>query len=304
MTTLWRIIKFSFQNFFRNLWMSLATVSILVLTLFAVNGLIAMNVLGKVSITALESKIDVSVRFKPDIEDERVETVRVALMSLPEVRDIDVLTREQVLERFNAQYKNDQEIISSIEEIGENPFGPSLIIHAKSLEGYPRILDALDDPTFAALIDNKNVDDREAMIAKVRMMAYQVELGIFFVSVLFLAIAVAIVYTTIRMSIYSHREEIAIMRLVGASTGFIRGPYYGEALLWTLFAVAIADAGVILALGAAQPYIENFFAGATTVNLQSFFIANAPVLFGIQFFAVLVMTAMTVRIATRRYVRI
>jgi cell division transport system permease protein len=303
MTTFFRIIKFSFQNFFRNLWMSLATVSMLVLTLIVVNALVAMNVVSKAAIGAMEAKIDVSVHFKPTIEEERVQTVKVALTSLPEVKEIEYVSKEDVLKHFSEQYKNDEEVIGALKESGTNPFGAKLIIRAREIDGFPRILEALADPTFAPLIDEKNFDDRITMIERIKNIGYRVELAIFFISMLFLAIAGAIVYTTVRMSIYTHRDEISIMRLVGASTFFTRAPYYGEAIIWSILSIAIAASIIISSLGAAQPYLERFFADATAINLQSFFVVNGLPIFGIEFAVVVIMTMLTARIATHRYAK-
>src|SRR3989338_3347749 len=102
-----RAIKFAFQDFTRNFWLSIATISVLVLPLASVNMLLAVNVLGKVAIATVKSKIDVSVHFRPEVEESRVQTVKITLLSLPEVRDVEYISPAKSLEMFSDLYKKD-----------------------------------------------------------------------------------------------------------------------------------------------------------------------------------------------------
>jgi len=297
-----RVIRFGIQNFSRNVWLAVATVSVLALTLVSINCLVVVNLLGKVAIDLVKSKIDVAVHFKPEIEEERVHTVRVSLMSLPEVKDVEYVSPAQSLERFSQLYKQDELIQKSLGEIGDNPFGSTLIIKAKTLEGYPTIVKALDEPIFATLIEEKDFDSREMMIAQVELVSKRVETFGLGASLFFCLITLLIIFNTIRVSIYTHREEIRIMRLVGAANSFIRGPFYVEAIIWSTLAMLVAIGLVYPILSLLQPYVQSFF-GTTTVDLLGFYKVNYLRIFGFQYLAVVLMALVTTKLATGRYLR-
>jgi cell division transport system permease protein len=298
-----RTIAFGFQNFIRNFWLTIATISVLVLTLVSVNVLVMMNVVGKVALDTVRSKIDVSVHFHPDVEESRVQTVKITLLSLPEVRDVEFISAAQALETFSEQYKNDPLILASLGEVGENPFGSSLVVKARSIEDYDAILGALDQPVFANLIEDKDFQDRQAMIDRVEAVSSRVELSMLFVSLVFGIITLLIVFNTIRVSIYTHREEIAIMRLVGASDGFIRMPFYVEAVLWSVGALAATALVMAPALVFAQPYLQAFF-GSGSIDLVGFYLANLGTVAGAQFCAIAALALVTTKFATARYLNV
>lgn len=298
-----RIVKFGFQHFFRNVWLTAATVSVLALTLVVVNLLISLNMVGKVAIAAVADRIDVSAHFKPEVEEARVQSVKIALLSMPEVRDVEYVSPADVLQRFSDNYKQDRQVIESLGEVGVNPFGATLVIKARSLDSYPKVISTLDDPAFSPLIDEKDYDDRETVIGRIKAISRKVAAGGLAVSGLFLAITLLIVLNTIRIAIFTHREEIGIMRLVGAPNGFIRGPFYVAALLWSLAAVALVGGLTFPALAFAQPYLQKFF-GTGSVDLVGFFRVNALAIFGAQFGAVAMLSLLTTKIATFKYMKV
>lgn len=300
---LYRVTKFAFQNFFRNAWLTAATVSVLVLTLVSVNVLLVLNVLGKVALTEVRSKIDVSVHFKPDVEDSRVQTVKIYLLSLPEVKDVEYLSPADALVRFNDSYKADAGVIESLGEVGENPFGATLIVRARNLEDYPRVMAALNDPLYASIIEAKDFDDRQAMIARVEDASRKIEWFGLGTSAVFGLITLLIVWNTIRMSIFTRKEEIGIMRLVGASDWFIRAPFYVEAILWSMLATVVCAALVWPAIRFSQPYLQGFF-GTGSVDLVGFYMANLPLIAGAQLAAVALLGLMTTKMATSKYLKV
>ncbi|MEY4722889.1 MAG: hypothetical protein RLZZ324_402, partial [Candidatus Parcubacteria bacterium] len=268
-----RILKFGVQNFWRNILLSLATVSVLAITLVSVNLQIALGVLGRVAVSEIKSKVDVSVHFKPEVEDSRVQTVKIALLSLPEVKDVQEISPAEALQEFSNQHASDATVVQSLGEVGTNPFGATLVIRAREIGDYPKILAALDDPAYAALIEGREDSDRSAMIAKVDDFTRKGSLFGLSVSAVFCFLTLLIVFNTIRISVYTRREELGIMRLVGASDAFIRGPFYVEAVLWSLAALALTLAAILPALHYGQPALVSFF-GSDSADLEGFFRAN------------------------------
>jgi len=297
-----RVLKFAFQDFYRNFWLSIATISVLVLTLVSVNMLLAVNVLGKVALATVKSQIDVSVHFKPEVEESRVQTVKITLLSLPQVRDVEYVSPAKSLEMFSDMYKKDELVLKSLGEVGVNPFGSTLIIRAREIEDYPKIISSLEEPGFDDLIEEKDFDDRRSMIDRIESIAAKIEWFGLGASLIFGLITLLIVFNTIRVSIYTHRDEIRIMRLVGASNGFIRGPFYVGALIWTVLSLGLTLALLYPAMGFFQPFIQRFF-GTDAVDLLGFYNQNFIRIFGLQFLAVALMAVFTTKIATGRYLR-
>ena len=298
-----RALKFGALNVVRNAWLSAATASVLVLTLLAVNVLVVMNVLGRVAVSQVKSKVDIAVHFRPEVEETRVQTVKTALLALPEVRDVTYVSRDDAFTSFATAYAGDETVRGSLGEVVGNPFGATLLVSARDLSGYPKIVTALDDPAFSPLIEGRDYDDRQAMIARLDRITNRVNAAMLALSAVFGAITLLIVFNAIRVSIYTHREEIGIMRLVGASDWFIRMPFYVEALITSAVAVAVTMVVVLPAVGAVQPVLGRFF-GAGELDLVAFYRANALGVVGLQFAAVAFLSLLTTKLATGRYLKV
>ena len=303
LVTLYRVIRFGTQNFIRNVWLSVATISVLILTLVSINMLVIMNVMAKVAMTTVKSKIDISVHFKPEVEESRVQTVKIALLSLPEVKDVQYISPAEAMTRFTDTYKKDDSVIESLGQVAANPFGATLVVQGRDLNGYDKILAALNEPVFSSLIEEKDFDDRQTMIDRINQISDRIEYFGLGVSAFFGLITLLIILNTVRVSIYTHREEIGIMRLVGASDGFIRAPFYVQAILWSVVALGVTMALVYPAIGFSQPMLQNFF-GTADMNLLGFYNVNFLRVFGLQLFAVAFMAVLTTKMATSRYLKV
>ena len=188
-------------------------------------------------------------------------------------------------------------------EVGANPFGAALIIRGRDLTGYPKIMAALEDPQFASLIEDKDYDNRQAMIARLESISSRAAFGGLAVSGLFALIALLIVFNTVRVSIYTHREEIGIMRLVGASDWFIRLPFYVEAVLSSVAALAVCAGLLLPFLIFAGPYISHFM-GTPDADLLQFYRTHAFQVFGLEFMAIAALAVLTTKAAAAKYLRV
>lgn len=298
-----RVLKFGGQHFVRNIWLSIATVTILLLTLVSGHVLVALNILGQTAVKDITARIDISAHFKPEIPPAQVQSTKSALLNMPEVKDVQYLTPADSLQAFLALHKNDPVALGALSEAGQNPFGATLVIKARRLDDYPAIAKILSGPAYAKLIDSADYDDRKTMITRIQTIAKKLEAFFAGVSALFVAITLLIVFTTIRVSIYTHREEIGIMRLVGASNQFIRGQFYVEALLWSVATVGVMTALLLPTLRFVEPYVEKFF-GSANVTLLPYYQTNLGWMIGAQLLIVGALSLLTTKIATARYVKI
>lgn len=297
-----RVIKFAFQDIARNFSLSFMTVLILILMLLSVNAVIVVRVLTAQAVTSIKDQIDLSIFFEPGVSEANIADIRSHVESFPEVTNITYLTREEVLEEFKREHAASDEILASLEELGDNPLGPTLIIKAREPSDYEKIIASLNVPEYEALIEAKTFTDTEKAIDRIQAITTQVEQFSFGLSGLFAIIAFLIIFNTIKVGIYTQRIEISIKKLVGATNWFIRGPYLVEAVIFSLVATIVTYAFIILSARFLDPYIAVIF--TTPSFLTGYFVSHILTLVPLQFFAVLLLTACTSLLAMRRYLRV
>ena len=210
-----RVVKFALKDFWRNLGLSLMTISILVLTYLSLNLLVLVNFFTDTAVTLIENRVDISVYFGPEVSDERIMGVRGNLTSLPEVKDVAFVSRDEALSQFKKNHEDEPAILEALQEVGENPLGAVLVIKAKDASNYEPILDALKGPAISSLVEDKTVEDHRALIDRLNRITDKVKRAALGLSLMFAFISLLIVFNTIRVAIYIHREERSEERRVG-----------------------------------------------------------------------------------------
>ncbi|MCH8049162.1 FtsX-like permease family protein [Patescibacteria group bacterium] len=298
-----RVIKFTFQNFFRNFWLSFITMTIFILTLLTINAVIFINVLADAALRSVEQKVEISIYFVPEASEDLVKSAQGYLLGLTQVRDVKYVSADESLEIFKARHADNPVILSSLEEVEGNPFGHALIISAHSAQDFSFILEAVDTPEYSPFIKEKDFTDYEVIIERINNLSQRIRIGGMVLAAFFTIIAVLIIFNTIRVATYVHRDEIGIMKLVGANDWFVRGPFLLEALLYSIVASAVMVVAVLLVIGALEPWMVNYF-GEVDVSAKDYFIDNAVVIFGGQFVALSILSLLTTMFAMRRYLRV
>ena len=297
-----RIIKFSFQDIGRNIWLSIVTVTILILALFSVNMLLTINVISEAAVDAIKSKIDVSIDLEIEAEEPKIMALKAKISNLEEVDKVEYISRGQALESFKVNHKNDPEILESLRELGKNPLSPSLIIQPRDIDKYETLianLNKINDD----IIKSRNFDDHKLMINKINAITGKVSEAGMAVSMIFVLITILLVYNSIRVAIYTHRREIKIMRLVGASNWFIRAPFLFSSVIYTAVGMIIVTVSCYFFIALLQPYIETFFIDYD-INLIKYFNDNFVKIFGIQFLVTILLNMMASMIAVGKYSKV
>lgn len=296
-----RVVKAGVINFWRNGWVSLATILVMMLTLFVSGALIFSNVLLKSALTRIEEKVDISVYFRPDAPEEEVLALKSKVEKLTEVKSAAYVSRENALENFKARHASNALITQSLEELGENPLGASLNIRAKNPEHYESIAQFLASSSFANIIDKVNYFQNKAVIDRLSgILAASQRVG-FGTTLVLAIIAILVTFNTIRLAIYTSKDEIHIMRLVGATSGFIRSPFIVEGVLYGIIsAITVMTAFYPLTLWLG-PKAEQFFGGP---NLFEYYIANFFQLLALLLLVGIILGSLSSFIAIRRYLRI
>ncbi len=300
-TTLLRIIKYGVHSFRRNALISVATIIVMVLALTMFEGLIIFNTVAATAISSLQDKIDISVYFKTNAPEDDILKVQKSLESLKEVKNTEYVSRDKALELFQQKYADNQVISQALKELEDNPLSASLNIKAHDPGDYEKINQYLEASSFKERIEKITFGQSRVAIerlAKIVDTAKKIGLAL----TIFLAItAVLVVFNTIHLAIYSNREEIGIMRLVGASNVFINGPYFVEAIIFAIFAAVTSVVLTAPFISFSSPYIQSFI---PEMVLTDYFVGNLFSLFFYQLVFGIVLAVLSSAIATRRYLKI
>ena len=302
MLFLYRVIKFSLQDIVRNFWLSVMTVTILLLALFSINTLLAARLIGTSAIAAVKDKMNISLYLTADAPDNQIMDLKNQIAALPNIKTVDYISKQDALAAFRDKYKNNQAVLSSLQELGRNPLSPSLMITPSDFDQSNAVIDslqAIDSP----IIESRDFSDNSLILNKISDITNKVnEIGLFIIAI-FILTSLLVVYNTIRVAIYTHRQEIEVMRLVGASNQFIYLPYLISAFIYTLFSSIIIIALFYPFLSLIQPYLDSFFAGYD-INILSYFVSHFALIFGGEFLAVLIINFLASWFAVRRYARV
>jgi cell division transport system permease protein len=302
MLFLYRIIKFSLQDVVRNIWLTIVTITILLLALFSINTLITVRLISEATVAAVKDKIDISLYLKIDAAESAILALKDKIAASPRIKNVVYISKDAAIVSFRARYANNQEILAALKELGRNPLSPSLTITPKDFSESNLVisdLKVLDSP----LIESRDFSDNSAILDKINNITKRVsEVGLGIIGI-FILISLLVVYNAIRVAIYTHRQEIEIMRLVGASNLFIYMPYLFSAFIYALFSVLIIIGVFYPFLSLLQPYLEAFFVGYN-INILAYFLDNFFLIFGGQFLVVLGITAVASFFAARKYARI
>jgi cell division transport system permease protein len=294
-----RALKFSLQDIWRNVWLSLVTIVILVLALFSVNLLLAVQVISGAAVETVRDKIDISLYLRTEASESDILGLRAKISALDNVKEVNYTSKQAALEAFQKKHENNPDVIGALRELDENPLSPSLVIHPKDLNRYDDLiteLNKISDP----IIETRNFDDHKLMLEKINGITDRVSEAGFLVSLLFIFITLLVLYNTIRVAIYTHRQEIAIMRLVGGSSWFIRSPFLISSIMYTIIGMAITIVLFYFFLTLLQPYLETFFLNYD-FNIVSYFKVNFVRLFILQFIGAALINMVASFVAVRKY---
>ena len=301
LTTLFRIIKYGFLGFWRNGWLSTATLSIIVLALLVFEGLIISNVLTKTALTSLQEKIDISVYFKSNTSEDDILKIKKSLESLAEVKGVEYISRDRALEIFKERHKDDPTITQSLEELKENPLLASLNIKAHNPKEYVTIADHLEKADFKVWFEKVTYAQNAIVIERLGRIIDTAEKGGLILIIFLALIAALITFNTIRLAIYSSREEIGIMRLVGASNSFIRGPYVVEGIIYGLVAGILSVIIAAPIVYFVSPYVKIFI---SEMNLWTYFTSHLIGILEYQLLFGIGLGVISSVIAIRKYLRV
>ena len=228
--------------------------------------------------------------------------IKSDLEKLPEIGSVTYISSAQALELFKQRHANDPLIQESLSQLTENPLPPTLQVKAKELEQYPYIVNELNKSEYQQFIKDVNFEDNRVVIERLSRILDIVKKAGVTLAIIFAVIAILVIFNTIRLTIYNRREEVEIMRLVGATNWYIRWPFIIESMLYGVVATIVT---MFLTIPVYQYIIPrmNTYLGVDP-GTQGFVHFGLPVLFLIQLFVALFLGILSSMIAIRRYLKI
>ncbi|SRR6056297_242086 len=297
-----RAVKFSLQDISRNFWLSIVTVIILVLALFSINMLLVVKVVGDTAIGAVKDKVDINLYLKGDAGENEIEALKNKINNLSGVKEVDYISKEDALKSFREENLNNPEVMQALRVLGTNPLTPNLVIKPSDPDNMDKLtteLNKIDSP----IIESRNFVNHQKMLDKIKAITDKVSKAGLVISLIFILITLSVVYNAIRVAIYTHNQEVTIMRLVGASNSFIYLPFLLSSVIYTLVGIAILIGVFYPFLSLLQPYLEAFFVGYD-INIINYFNNNFFFIFGWEFAGIALINIVASLIAIRKYAHI
>ncbi len=305
LTSLKRIVRAGFVGFWRSGFVSLSAIFVITVTLIVVGSVMLVGQLLNASLVQIKDKVDINVYMVTGAEEQAVLDLKGEIEVLPDVHSVVYTSREDALREFRERHKNDELTIQALEELGENPLGASLSIRAKDTSQYESIANFLEqqrdiEETETPLIDRINFNQNKNAIDKLTSIIGTVERVSYIAMVVLIVSSVLIAFNTIRLTIYTSREEIGVMRLVGASNMYIRGPFILQGVMYGLVSAVLALLilyPTVLWLG---PHTESFF----SFNIFTYFVTNFGYLFFVLVGSGIVLGTASSTLAIARYLSV
>src|SRR5574343_51988 len=299
-----RIFNIGFTNFKRGGTVSFASVLLVMITLVMVNMLLMFQVVLATLINTAKDRVDLIVYFSPTTNEERILELKNFLESRDDIAKVTYTSRESVLAQFEKKHENDYITLQALNELPNNPLGAELSIKAVDSTYYEAINDYLKSDEIESLGYGDDIEEinyfenKEIIDSLIEKTDSSRKFGIIFI-LIFAAIAIVITYNTIRLTIFVAREEITVMRLVGAENSYIRGPLVFEGMILGTIGALSAYILTFIVLLVTRSGMRSFLG----FDMFSYYIKNSFQIFGLIVVIGLAVTSISSILAIRKYLK-
>lgn len=302
MIELKRIIKAGLINFSRGGLVSFASVLVVTITLSVITMIILLNTVLHAALGEIKEKVDVTIYFSVDASESQILSIKRSIESLPEVERVSYVSADEALDIFRKRHENDYPTIAALDEIGENPLGAYLNVKAKEVSQYESIANFLKGDNALSMgslsiIDKINYHQNKLVIDRLNnIINGSQRLGLL-ITLILIAISIIITFNTIRLTIFIAKEEIGVMRLVGASKMRVRGPFMVEGAIYGIVSTFLT----VLIFLPITYYLGKNLTNFLGLNIYEYFVSNIFQLFVIILLSGMVLGIISSLFATRRY---
>ena len=280
--TFTRVFKLGLVNFWRNKWLSLAATLVMTLTLLIISTFVIMSVVISKTTESIRSKMDISVYFQDSASVDQIINIQRQLAARSDVKEVKYISKEEALVIFKEQQQGKK--IAELIDPNENPLPRSLEIKAVQPENLDAIYEFVSQEESKPLIHNISYQDNKKVIDRLlNITAFIKKIG-WISSSIFVLISILVILNTIRLTILTRKDEIDIMRLVGASDAFIRVPFIVEGFLYGVIATVIATIMIKLGVVILSPMTTQYLGVDMSNRLMRFYSGNFWIILGLELF--------------------
>lgn len=300
-----RIVKAGFLNFRRNGLVSWAAILIVTITLSVITALILLQAVLATSLEQIKNKVDVSIYFVVGASEDKILALQETIETLPEVASVTYTSADDALALFRERHASDYPTIQALDEIGENPLGAYLNVKAKEVSQYESIANFMQSDN-ALVIGSQNIIDKvnyyqnKTVIDRLNNIINGARKLGFILTLILVALSIIITFNTIRLTIFISREEIGVMRLVGASKMRVRGAFMMEGAIYGVSAT-ILTLLIYWPITAWLGHKMTLFLG---LNLYDYYLANIWQIALITLLSGVLLGMISSFLATRKYLNI
>ena len=269
-----RILKYGTKGFSRNIWLSTAATVVMSITLIILFVTVVASVILTNTAEMMKDKIDITIYFKPNTTEEKLGELTETIKKDPNIKSVETSTSEEEYKKFLEENKSSDDIINVLDDDLEKMMIDKMqatmrikVYDVDNLDSVKKIVE--EDETFSQFTDKEKAptyDVNRVEIATITSWARIARTGGVILAVVFLVISILIIFSTIRMAIFSRREEIYMMKLVGAEKNFIRGPFLVEAEICGLIAGIIAATVSYFGFMFVAPKLANYGINVDTIK--------------------------------------
>ena len=275
MIELKRIIKAGFVNFTRSGIISWAAVLVVTITLTVITTIILLNAVLHSSLNQIKDKVDITIYFTVGAPENKILSLKESLRNLPEVQQVSYVSAEKALKLFRDRHQNDYPTIQALDEIKDNPLGAYLNVKAKEVSQYESIANFMKSDNAlvlgsASIIDKVNYNQNKTVIDRLNNIISGAQKLGFLITLILVIISIVITFNTIRLAIYISREEIGVMRLVGASKMRVRGPFMVEGAIYGIIATIVT----LILFFPATIYLGKTMTNFLGLNIYDYYLSN------------------------------
>lgn len=274
-----RMCRYGVNNFSRNAWLTVAATAVMTITLLIVfTTLVARSVLLD-TVEDLKQKVDISIYLDEAVKQKTVDTLTGRLKNLPEVTKVTYISSDAARESYIDENNPSQEQLDTLAELPENPFPAVLRVTPKDLNKMEAIekLVSSDEDFQEAISDGREpsyAGEKRKSIDSIGRSVHVAERAGLAASIVFISISILIIFNTIRMAIFNRKEEIEMMKLIGAEKNFIQGPFIVEAVMYGFFAAIVAFIVGLAGFIYMQPKLVSY--GIASEQTYAFVITGSP----------------------------
>ncbi|KKQ19637.1 MAG: hypothetical protein US45_C0059G0015 [Candidatus Nomurabacteria bacterium GW2011_GWA1_37_20] len=302
MTELKRIIKAGFINFTRGGLVSFAAVLVVTITLSVITFIILLQTVLYFSLNVIKDKVDVTIYFTVDAPESKILLFKESLLKLPEVRDVSYTSATEALSLFRARHENDYPTIAALDEIGINPLGAYLNVKAKEISQYESIASFMKSDSglvlgTTSIIDKVNYYQNKLVIDRLNAIISGAQKLGFLITLILIIITIIITFNTIRLTIFIAKEEIGVMRLVGASKMRVRGPFMVEGVIYGIIATVIT----LILFWPATAWLGRNMTDFLGLNVYDYYVSNFFQIFAIILLSGILFGVISSFLAVRKY---